>query len=59
MVGVLSQSGWISYWINREEDDIPSVIELFRMRYEQLRPISQAKQEESREVPTKFCHTQL
>jgi Luciferase len=47
---VLPQSGWISYWINRGEDDVPSAIELFRMRYEQLIPRSQAKQEESSEV---------
>jgi Family of unknown function (DUF5519) len=33
---VLPQSGWISYWINKGEEDVPAVIELFRMRYEQL-----------------------
>jgi Family of unknown function (DUF5519) len=34
---VLPQSGWISYWIKGYED-IPVVIELFKMRYEHLRP---------------------
>ena len=34
---VLPQSGWISYWFhNNKEDDVATVIELFRMRYEQL-----------------------
>src|SRR5215216_2682591 len=33
---VLPQSGWVSYWIDKGEEDIPAVIELFRMRYEQL-----------------------
>jgi hypothetical protein len=35
---VLPQSGWISYWFERGEEDVPAVIELFRMRYEQLKP---------------------
>ena len=36
---VLPQSGWISYWFhNNEEEDVSTVIELFRMRYEQLKP---------------------
>lgn len=35
---VLPQSGWISYWITKGENDIPSVVELFRMRYDQLKP---------------------
>ena len=43
---VLPQSGWVSYWIERGEEDIPAVIELFRMRYEQLKPKAQIKQEE-------------
>jgi luciferase-like monooxygenase len=34
---VLPQSGWISYWIKGEED-IPAVIELFKMRYDSLKP---------------------
>ena len=42
---VLPQSGWVSYWIERGED-IPAVIELFRMRYEQLKPKAQIKQGE-------------
>lgn len=37
---VLPQSGWVSYWINNGEEDVLSVIRLFRMRYEQLRPNS-------------------
>ena len=32
---ILPQSGWVSYWIKGEED-IPNVIELFRMRYDFL-----------------------
>ena len=32
---VLPQSGWVSYWIERGEEDLPAVIELFRMRYEE------------------------
>lgn len=38
---VLPQSGWVSYWINKGEEDVPAVVELFRMRYEQLKPRSQ------------------
>jgi hypothetical protein len=41
---VLPQSDWISYWINKGEEDVPAVIELFRMRYEQLKPRSQSSQ---------------
>ena len=33
----LPQSGWVSYWIKGEED-IPVVIELFKKRYDSLRP---------------------
>ena len=33
---VLPKSGWVSYWI-RDEADIDAVIELFRLRYEQLK----------------------
>ena len=44
---VLPQSGWVSYWINNGEKDVPEVLELFRMRYEQLKPRSQPTQEES------------
>jgi hypothetical protein len=42
---VLPQSGWVSYWINNGEEDVLSVIRLFRMRYEQLRPNSLNKRE--------------
>jgi hypothetical protein len=44
----LPQSGWVSYWINRGEEDIPEVIELFRMRYDQLKPTAKSKQEEKK-----------
>ncbi len=41
---VLPQSGWISYWFhNSEEEDISTVIDLFRLRYEQLKPKAQIK----------------
>jgi hypothetical protein len=33
----LPQSGWVSYWMKGEQD-IPGVIELFRMRYDSLKP---------------------
>jgi hypothetical protein len=33
----LPQSGWVSYWIKGEQD-IPAVIELFKMRYDSLKP---------------------
>ncbi len=42
---ILPNSGWVSYWINKGQEDIPAVIELFKMRYEQLKPRSQPKQE--------------
>jgi hypothetical protein len=45
---VLPQSGWISYWIETGEEDVPAVVELFRMRYEQLKPKAQIKQEEKK-----------
>jgi hypothetical protein len=41
---VLPKSGWISYWIEKGEEDIPAVIDLFKMRYEQLKPRSQPTQ---------------
>src|SRR5688500_20153826 len=43
---ILPQSGWVSYWINNGEEDVPSVVELFRMRYEQLKLRPQPKREE-------------
>jgi hypothetical protein len=33
----LPQSGWVSYWIKGEED-IPVIIELFKKRYNYLKP---------------------
>jgi hypothetical protein len=49
---VLPNSGWVSYWIDKGEEDIPAVIELFKMRYEQLKPRSQPKQEEEESMGT-------
>ena len=43
---VLPQSGWISYWITKGENDIPSVVELFRMRYDQLKPKASFKKKQ-------------
>jgi hypothetical protein len=43
---VLPQSGWVSYYIDKE-DDITAVIDLFRLQYQQLKPRSKSKQEES------------
>ena len=43
---VMPQSGWVSYWIEKGEDDIGAIIGLFRLRYEQLKPKSPNKQEE-------------
>ena len=40
---VLPKSGSISYWITQGENDIPSVVELFRMRYDQLKPKTSLK----------------
>ena len=33
----LTQSGWVGYWIKGEQD-IPNVIELFKMKYDTLKP---------------------
>jgi hypothetical protein len=46
---VMPQSGWVSYWIEKgEEEDVAAIIGLFRLRYEQLKPKSPSpnKQEE-------------
>jgi hypothetical protein len=47
---VLPKSGWVSYWINQDkeqqEHEVSAVVELFKMRYEQLKPRVQTKQEE-------------
>jgi Family of unknown function (DUF5519) len=46
---VLPKSGWVSYWINQDkeqqEHEVSAVVELFKMRYEQLKPRAQIKQE--------------
>ncbi len=47
---VLPKSGWTSYWFHKEEDDIPIVIELFRLRYEQLKSKSKIKEEEKKQI---------
>ena len=47
---VVPQSGWISYWINnnnkgkedKEQEEVSAVVELFKMRYEQLKSRSQS-----------------
>jgi hypothetical protein len=41
---VMPQSGWISYWIEKGEEDVEAIIGLFRLRYEQLKPKSLTKQ---------------
>ena len=43
---VMPQSGWVSYWIEKGEEDVAEIIGLFRLRYEQLKPKSPNKQEE-------------
>ena len=43
---VMPQSGWVSYWIEKGEEDVSAIIGLFRLRYEQLKPKSPNKQEE-------------
>jgi hypothetical protein len=43
---VMPQSGWVSYWIEKGEEDVGAIIGLFRLRYEQLQPKSPNKQEE-------------
>ena len=42
---VLPQSGWVSYWFHNtnKEEDISTVIELFRLRYELLKTKTQIK----------------
>ena len=51
---VLPQSGWISYWFhNNEEEDVSTVIQLFRIRYEQLKPKVQV-QNHATEIPKKI-----
>jgi hypothetical protein len=41
---VMPQSGWVSYWIEKGEEDVEPIIGLFRLRYEQLKPKSLTKQ---------------
>jgi hypothetical protein len=43
---VLPQSGWVSYWIEKGEENVAAIIGLFRLRYEQLKPKSPARREE-------------
>ncbi len=37
---VMPQSGWVSYWIEKDEEDLDAIIGLFRLRYEMLKPKS-------------------
>jgi hypothetical protein len=57
---VLPQSGWVSYWINNGEGDVPAVVELFRMRYEQIKLRPQPKREEGSKMSNVIikCHYQ-
>jgi luciferase-like monooxygenase len=32
---IYPESGWVSYWI-RKSDDIPAVLDLFKIQYERL-----------------------
>jgi hypothetical protein len=41
---VMPQSGWVSYWIEKGEEDVEAIIGLFRLKYEQLKPKSLTKQ---------------
>ena len=41
---VMPQSGWVSYWIEKGEEDVEAIIGLFRLRYEQLKSKSLTKQ---------------
>ena len=41
---VMPQSGWVSYWIEKGEEDVEAIVGLFRLRYEQLKPKSLTKQ---------------
>jgi hypothetical protein len=46
---VLPKSGWVSYWINKHKEqqhEVSAVVELFKMRYQQLKAGEQTKQEE-------------
>jgi hypothetical protein len=45
---VLPKSGWVSYWIDQDkgqEREVSAVVELFKMRYDQLKPRVQTKQD--------------
>ncbi len=43
---VMPQSGWVSYWIEKGEEDVAAIIGLFRLTYEQLITKDPNKQEE-------------
>ena len=45
---ILPKSGWVSYWINNGENDVPAVVDLFRIKYEQLGSSSQSKTQKVR-----------
>jgi hypothetical protein len=46
---MLPHSRWISYWVHKDKEDIQAVIELFRIRYEYIKPTSsnQARREKT------------
>jgi len=35
---VMPQSGWVSYWIEKGEEDLAAIVELYRSKYQQLKP---------------------
>jgi hypothetical protein len=37
---VMPQPGWVSYWIEKGEEDLDALIGLFRLRYERPKPKS-------------------
>ena len=51
---VLPKLGWVSFWIEKGEEDLAPIIGLFRLRYDQLKPKSPTKQEENVEEGASF-----
>ncbi len=49
---VLPDSGWVSVRI-RSADDVPGVLELFRMNYERLAAVGQSARDPEQEVTTR------
>jgi hypothetical protein len=44
---------WVSYWVHKDED-IPAVIELFRIIYRRIKPKTAHKQKRKEEAVVKF-----